>query len=385
MKGIQSRSGSVLTLTVLLTLLLGLLPGPGHQAMAQSRDSYTFDSNDKVLEWQNPWVNDPANNSNDQDVEFVVLNSDVAVLLVGTIPSALDIEDGRDLILDEFAKGLDDYTTIDRGAYDEFSYSLDQGTLDGAPFGIFTLFRGGEGGAPTEILIFLGLASVFADGFESAQTDISLDGDALFNGVDGEGLEAQFSDSSETAGNSDGSSSDNPETGTGGDSGSGTQPEDDGGLGAIKGDSGSSNGNDDGSSNSNDEGNEQDADDSDYLATVEDQYSAWSDDLARLLDILSNEDLGDEAIAQELSEILTEFANAPGVAAELDVPSQYSDVQGAYEDFADGLADVTATFVAFLESEQGTSAADAAARDFSEAIQNAADLGADLEAVLTDA
>lgn len=124
-------------------------------------------------------------------------------LLISVLPNGLDIEEARDIVLDEFEAGTDAFATIDCGAYENISYSLDLANIGGTELGVFTLFRGGSGNTATFAYIFISSVQGFSDGFASSQKEILISGEPIFDGVDGEGLQSQLEQNAGSAPASD--------------------------------------------------------------------------------------------------------------------------------------------------------------------------------------
>lgn len=154
--------------------------------------TYVLETTGEEITWDDPWAFDDDISEVGDGYEIVALTGGLSNLLISVLPNGLDIEQARDLVLDEFQAGTDAFATIDRGAYDNISYSLDLANIGGADLGVFTLFRGGSGDVPTFAYIFIGAVQAFSDGLGSAQEEIAVAGDPIFEGVDGGGLQAQL-------------------------------------------------------------------------------------------------------------------------------------------------------------------------------------------------
>lgn len=73
---------------------------------------------------------------------------------------------------------------MDRGDYDNVSYSLDIATTEGLRLGLFTLVVEAAGGTLLSLLI--APVQGFQEEMESAQASITLDGSGIFEGIDAE-------------------------------------------------------------------------------------------------------------------------------------------------------------------------------------------------------
>lgn len=190
------KRGSIRILAV-LTLLLATIGGVTGGAVVAAQEVGLIDETTYVVEatgdeivWGDPWDFDDEISDTGDGFEIVALNAELSSLLISVLPNGLDIEESRDIVLEEFAAGTDQFATIDRGAYENISYSLDLANVGGTELGAFTLFRGGTGNTPTFAYIFIGSIQGFSDGFASSQQEITIAGDPIFDGVDGEGLQA---------------------------------------------------------------------------------------------------------------------------------------------------------------------------------------------------
>lgn len=198
---VQAVSRILIRVLVVAFLYSGPIGAPGtNSVFAQGEGlvddtTYVLETTGEEITWDDPWAFDADVSEVGDGYEIVALSGNFSNLLISILPNGLDIEDARDLVLEEFQAGTDAFATIDRGSYDNISYSLDAARIDGADLGAFTLFRGGSGNMPTFAYIFIGMAQGFSEDFGSAQEEISVDGDPIFDGVDGEDLERQLRDS----------------------------------------------------------------------------------------------------------------------------------------------------------------------------------------------
>jgi hypothetical protein len=231
-KGVAGAFRLVTAWIVAATLLLSTITVQG----AVAQDTGLVDDTTYVLvsgqtvTWTEDWEIDPELSGPDQGIESVFLNADLSFVFIMTLPPGLDIETARDDFLEGFSGEFDSASTIDRGAYDDLSYSLDMVTADGAELGTFLLFRSGTGDTPSFGTFFAAPVPVFADQFSNAQQTIQVNGEGIFSGVGGVGLQDLLEASSGTEGGNtpdDGSADD----GTGDDGaatpeGSGDQTDD---------------------------------------------------------------------------------------------------------------------------------------------------------------
>lgn len=186
-------------LAVLAMVASAGLIGASSAAAQAGGDSHGFDSGE-TLTWDGGWELDPESATSDSGIESVLLTSSAGLLMVMNMPNNFDLEEARDIVLDSFLETGDAARTIDRGSYGSVSYSLDAMTLDDTGFGVFTLFRAGEGSAPTYAYVFVAITDYFAGEFAKAQDGVTLDGAGLFEGVNGQGLQDQLEAEPESGG-----------------------------------------------------------------------------------------------------------------------------------------------------------------------------------------
>jgi len=122
-----------------------------------------------------------------------------------------------------------------------------------------------------------------------------------------------------------------------------------------------------------------------YLATVSETAADWQDSLDRFDEIIGLGAEATDADNEELTEILITWAAAPDVAAEVEAPAGFEDIQAAYEDFAAELAAASTAIADYLAADPDSPEADAAFDDLLTAIENAQELSAELDDLLTDA
>ncbi len=190
-----TRGTPVLRYVLSLALIATLIPAlaAGSVAAQSSDESYDFEGG-QTITWGNDWEIDESSAMIDGDVESVLFFRNISVLSVLSVPNDFDLNEARDIFLDSFLEAVGKALTIDRGSYGEVSYSLDLVNSEGFESGAFTLFRAGSGATPTFAYVFFSDVSIFADEFSSAQSSFLLDGEGLFDGVDGEGLQDLLED-----------------------------------------------------------------------------------------------------------------------------------------------------------------------------------------------
>jgi uncharacterized protein YukE len=120
-----------------------------------------------------------------------------------------------------------------------------------------------------------------------------------------------------------------------------------------------------------------------YLTAVREHTDELSESIDRFNEIVTAGDFTDEEVT-EVAEILQLWAEAPDVAAELDAPSQLSEIQDTYVELTEELATAAESFAAYGTADRGSPEEDEALQDFQDALDNAETLVTDLDELLTD-
>ncbi|MBA2276952.1 MAG: hypothetical protein H0W06_04240 [Chloroflexia bacterium] len=187
-------------LSVLLVAAALLAPLAPRLANAQSTglvDDETFvfaDSNTEVT-WDRPWSYDEDISSVEDGEGLIALTAaPSSLLLISIIPDLADLEEARDIVLGELEDSADDFEQIDRGSYDNVSYSLDLADLDGAEIGSFTLVIGDAAADRTSVFLFFAPVDAFSDGMVDAQENVEVENVPLFEGVEPPGLQDLLED-----------------------------------------------------------------------------------------------------------------------------------------------------------------------------------------------
>lgn len=172
-------------LSIMLGTLLVMAPG----ATAQEGGSQVV-ATGQTITWTAEWTLDPELTSSGDGIDLLVLDRGNALISVGGTNFSVAGSELRDIAIEAFA-GEGTLQTIDRGDYDNVSYSLDLSTNDsGSQLAIFTLIF--EQANSTSIAVLFAAPSEFQGAMESAQAGIDVDGTQLFNGVDAAVMQQQI-------------------------------------------------------------------------------------------------------------------------------------------------------------------------------------------------
>ena len=283
----------------------------------ESGNSYTFEINDAVVEWEAPWELDDSLNIIEDNYESVGFIGDQGIQSVLYMPTGVDLIEARDAFLEGFASEDVQIQEIDRGAYDNVSYSLDLAEIDGELWGLFTVYI--DDGEYVLSYATLSPAEVLGASVDQAKESITINGEAIYNGVTGPGLQDlidanidNFAPTDTVEGGAD--DKETPESTDDGD----------------------------------ESGNDADADE--YLATVRESYDELVASEDRFDELLSGGDLSD-ADFQEITGILDLWTTSAEAAGSLDVPEGFEDLQKIYEEYTEALSDAGVNFISGLTAE----------------------------------
>jgi hypothetical protein len=316
--------------------------------------SYTFELNNAEVEWQEPWVIDDSLNVVESDYESIGFLGDAYIQSVIYLPTGIDLNDARDAFIEGFASEDVGVQEIDRGAYDNVSYSLDLAEINGVLWGLFTVYiDDGE-----YVLSYATLApeAELGEALDLAKETITINGEAIYNGVTGDGLQDLIDASADSFAPTDtveGDADEDRETPEADET-----PEDE------------------------DSGNDADADE--YLSTVRDSYDELVASEARFDELFGGGDLSDADI-DELTEILELWLNAAADAESLEAPDGFEDLHQIYLEYTAALSEASVNFVGGLGSESGTAEQDEFLAKYSSARTNAEEYAVMLDELLTDA
>jgi hypothetical protein len=105
----------------------------------------------------------------------------------------IDKDNARDIILSTFEDIADGSLKVERGTYDNVSYSLDRANLSGDELGIFTLFV--ERSNDIFVSLFLAPQNTFAAGLADVRAQVRIDGAGVFEGIEPAGLQTALDES----------------------------------------------------------------------------------------------------------------------------------------------------------------------------------------------
>ncbi len=165
---------------LMCALLMAVAIVAPSSAMAQTGGTRQI-VNGQTVAWSSEWTFIPDVSIVDTNLELVALSSGTSVVGYGATTFPVPGNQLRDILLEGFTEG-GTLQQIDRGDYDNVSYSIDISESEGIALAIFTLVIEGESGSTIGILI--DSPEAFEPGMESAQAGITIDGSQIFDGVD---------------------------------------------------------------------------------------------------------------------------------------------------------------------------------------------------------
>ncbi|MDQ3539252.1 MAG: hypothetical protein M3440_01060, partial [Chloroflexota bacterium] len=167
-------------LLLLLLVMLGML-GPG-ATVAQGTGDVSIDVS---VGWSAPFEERTDIRTVPEATHETVLVHEVDIVIVANGDFAP--APARLAALEELGPDPDTLVSVDAGTEGDPQYWLDLVTVEGTPYGAFTLARGVESGVA--LTMFLGPVATFADGMAQSQEVVLVDGEPLFEGVDPVGLQ----------------------------------------------------------------------------------------------------------------------------------------------------------------------------------------------------
>ncbi len=179
---------------LLLTLTMSV-----PQAAAQAGGSKQIITGQTVT-WTAGWVPETDVSIADQDVELLALSRGASIVGYGGTSFPVGANQLRDILLEGFETESTSQQ-IDRGDYDNVSYSIDLSTSEGVTLAIFTLVI--ENPSNTTMALLLTSPSNFATAMTDAQAGVTIDGAPIFDGVDAAQMQATI-DAANPAGQTSG-------------------------------------------------------------------------------------------------------------------------------------------------------------------------------------
>ncbi len=170
----------------LIGAMLLLLSITAPQVSAQAGGSKQVLSGQTVT-WNAEWTPMPDVSIADENVELLALSHESSIVGYGGTSFPVSANEVRDVLLEGFATEQDT-RQVDRGSYDNVSYSIDLSTGEGITLATFTLVI--ENSANTTMALLIASPSDFAPALTAAQAGITVDGAPIFDGVDAAQMQA---------------------------------------------------------------------------------------------------------------------------------------------------------------------------------------------------
>lgn len=176
---------------IMLGAIMVVGGGTARPALAQEGNaSVTVESTGAVVHVEAPWRVEESQAPRSGAGEVLRFTGSNDTLLLGFIPAEEELGDPIAATRGQMDVGTEPITDVDRGA----TYALQASSTAGVPYGHFSLvFRDRTAGI-TEVLSYIAPVSTFATGLETLRTSIAIDGEPIFDGVDGHSLQALLAD-----------------------------------------------------------------------------------------------------------------------------------------------------------------------------------------------
>jgi hypothetical protein len=178
----ETRSIRALIGAILLIALLGMTPTVAEQAGGSQRIV-----SGQTVTWSADWTLEPDVSMHEPNVELLALSRGADIVGYGGTSVPVGAGKVRDTLLGGFASG-EAARQVDRGDYDNVSYSIDLSTSDGVTLAIFTLVI--ENPTTTSMAMLISKPDAFEQAMTAAQAGITIDGAPIFDGVDAAQMQA---------------------------------------------------------------------------------------------------------------------------------------------------------------------------------------------------
>jgi hypothetical protein len=153
-----------------------------------SDNELTIEMTGSEIGWSDDWELEDSLVQSDQDFESVGFINGAWIQAISFMPTGIDLDGARDAFLEGFAGDDVAIQVVDRGSYDNVSYSLDLAEIEGTLFGLFTVYI--DDGEFVRSYATLSLESELGEGVDFAAGSITIDGEPIYTGVEGTGLQA---------------------------------------------------------------------------------------------------------------------------------------------------------------------------------------------------
>jgi len=157
--------------------------------VAAQGTSYIFALSDAELEVGSPWAIDRGAIVDTDDANVVKLDGEVANVLLGYFPANTSVAEADAAMVGPYAQHFDDVRVIESGTTAAYSYGVSLATIDGDQYGVFSLYTEEGGSGFAEASIYIAPVDTFGDGLDAAKQDIAVDGESIFGGVQGDGVQ----------------------------------------------------------------------------------------------------------------------------------------------------------------------------------------------------
>jgi hypothetical protein len=306
-----------------------------------------------LFSWTDPWTGEPASNDVDTSgLESIILTTEGADASVWLNAVSVEFHGSESNLLDSIEASLDEDALAETMSWAD---SVDVVSTDRSADSLVSVIAFATGGVmrveyrevrlvnstyATDISL-TAPANDYLDWYDVTMETVAADGDAPFSIIDREDLAGVLEDVDTSSSASD---PDEDDTGT----------------------------------------DDPDTGDAGALADVQDHFDTLAGTPDEFLAIIASESISDSQ-ADRANAILALWLDAPTVAAGIDIPAEFGDLEDTYLAYTDALEEAATQFVAIIDENSTEAQSDAAFDAFNIAIDDATSLESDLDTLLTDA
>lgn len=200
---------------LLVALVMMVMLGGGLGTATAARGGTSLSLGGHAIAWGGDWSLEEDSVVQESGFSFAILTNQSTLTVFGLsfFPTGNDLVAVRDAMIDGVSEGSEaTYQTIDSGSYDNVAYQLDKTKISGKPVGVFTVLIDREAGSDATGLVYFAPIDSFGVSMQSAQAEITVDGDPVLQGIDGPTLQQMLGSApSSAASGSSGTSASKPQ------------------------------------------------------------------------------------------------------------------------------------------------------------------------------
>ena len=182
--------------TIVIAMLAGIVAvGAAVGVVAQpGEESVALPLADVELTVDAPWSIDRGATVATEDANVVKLDGETDNVLLGYFPAGTSVEEADAAIVGPYVQRFDAVEVIESGTSGDYAYGLNLVTIAGREYGVFSLYTSEGVSGFAEASVYIAPVTGFGAGLDDAKQDILVDGEPIFGGVQGDGVQAVLSD-----------------------------------------------------------------------------------------------------------------------------------------------------------------------------------------------